>query len=167
MDYLLLSYDTGDKDVVNEPQVRCTTWIHSNISFPGLAPPPFVLPMASHPSLPWEQRKQMLMCTSGAADFKPEQRTAIFFYIVWRRRARAFTRHYLQGPVPQRRQRQGPQHSPKRAMISQPRPLLVNMTLYGTSFQCHATLSSSVIAFTTAANKQASSLMTLLPPYGS
>ncbi|KAH6920315.1 hypothetical protein HPB50_028697 [Hyalomma asiaticum] len=104
------------------------------MSFTGLPPPPFFLPTPGRPSLPWEQWEQMF---NG-------------------RRASVFIRHYMQGPAPQHRQQQVPQDPP---MTSLPRPFLTNTTVnslhYGTSFLLRATLSSSVIASTTAANTQA------------
>ncbi|KAL1436322.1 hypothetical protein MTO96_049830 [Rhipicephalus appendiculatus] len=53
------------------------------MSFPGLAPPPFFLATPGQPPLPWEQWEQMFnvyLVASGAAEFTPARRKAIFLH---------------------------------------------------------------------------------------
>ncbi|KAL1474865.1 hypothetical protein MTO96_037704 [Rhipicephalus appendiculatus] len=143
------------------------------MSFPGLAPPPFFLATPGWPPLPWEQWDQMFnvyLVASGVAEFTPERRKAILSHCLGPEGQRIY-QTLPQGRPPQHQQCQAPQRSPLRTAISLPQPLLTNPTLhswhYGTTFRRPATLSSSVIVFTTAVNTQASPFMTLLPPYGS
>ncbi|KAL1414995.1 hypothetical protein MTO96_007044 [Rhipicephalus appendiculatus] len=139
------------------------------MSFPGFAPPPFILATPGRPPLPWEQMFNVYLVASGAAEFTAERRKAILLHCLGGGGAAYFSDLTCTVDRPEHRYCQAPQHSPLRTGISL--PLLTNTTLrswhYGTTFRRRATLSSSVIVFTAAVNAQASPFMTLLPPYGS